>query len=278
MYVKKFDGSKQQFDKNRIIRTCMRNGASEETATKIANRIEKNAHDGMRTQEILDLIWEYLREHHPESQMRVDLRLALSLLRSKPDFENYASLILKDLGYSVQSNMVLRGRCIEHEIDAIAQKEDRTIYVEVKHHNRAHTYTPLEVSMKVWATLQDLIAGKKLGYHNINFTKALIICNTKFTDHARVYADCVGIDHIGWKSPVSNGLEDIIERRSLYPVTVLKEDRGLLRLLVGNGVLLLRQLIEEDAERLARNRIVSTSQLSALREKSRRILNQLKAS
>jgi Holliday junction resolvase-like predicted endonuclease len=278
MHVKKFDGSKQQFDKNRIVRTCLRNGASEETATKIANRVEKDAYDGMRTKEILNFVWEYLQEHHPESQMRVDLRLALSLLRSKPDFEKYASLILNDLGYSVQSNIVLRGRCIEHEIDAIAQKESRTIYVEVKHHNRAHTYTPLEVTMKVWATLQDLIAGRKLGYHNIDFTNALIICNTKFTDHARVYADCVGIDHIGWKSPSSNGLEDIIERRGLYPVTVLKEDRGLLRLLVGNGVLLLRQLIEEDAERLTRNRIVSTGQLSSLREKSRKILSQLKAS
>ncbi len=75
--------------------------------------------------------------------------------------------------------MILRGKCIEHEIDAIAQKEGRIVYVEVKHHDRAHTYTPLEVSMKVWATLQDLIAGRKLGHHNLDFTNALIICNTK---------------------------------------------------------------------------------------------------
>jgi chaperonin GroEL (HSP60 family) len=105
------------------------------------------------------------------------------------------------------------------------------------------------------------------------------VCNTKFTNHARTYADCVGIGHIGWKSPAPNGLEDIIERRSLYPVTVLKEiDRRLQRLLLDNGILLLRQLIEEDAEILTRKRIVSTSQLSSLRNKTRRILNQLKAS
>lgn len=254
----------------------MRNGASEATATTIADRVETEAYDGIRTKEILDFVWKYLGEHHPESRIRVDLRLALSLLRSKPDFEEYASLILRDLGYSVQSNMVLRGRCIEHEIDAIAQKKETTILVEVKHHDRAHTYTPLEVSMKVWATLEDLRSGNKLGYHNVNFTSALIICNTKFTNHARAFADCVGIDHIGWKSPPSNCLEGIVESRGLYPVTVLKEDRALQRLLLDNGFLLLRQLIEEDAEKLTRDRILSKSQLSTLREKTRRTLNQLK--
>jgi hypothetical protein len=130
--------------------------------------------------------------------------------------------------------------------------------------------------MKVWATLEDLRSGNKLGYHNVNFTSALIICNTKFTNHARAFADCVGIDHIGWKSPPSNCLEGIVESRGLYPVTVLKEDRALQRLLLDNGFLLLRQLIEEDAEKLTRDRILSKSQLSTLREKTRRTLNQLK--
>jgi hypothetical protein len=209
--------------------------------------------------------------------MRVDLRLALSTLKPKPDFEEYTTLLLKDQGYSVRPNEILRGKCIEHEIDAIAQKEDKTVFVEVKHHNRAHTYTALEVPMKVWATLQDLAEGRKLGYHSVDFTSALIICNTKFTDHARTYADCVGVDHMGWKSPTPNGLEDIIERRSLYPITVLTGlDRRLQRLLVENGIILLRQLTEEDAEMLARKQVISTRQLSTLRDKARTILNQSK--
>lgn len=275
MYVRKFDGSTQQFDKNRIIASCLRNGTSQETAYRVADRIENESYDGMRTKEILDLVWQYLGEHHPDSRIRIDLRLALSLLKSKPDFEEYASLILKDLGYSVQSNVIVKGKCIEHEIDAIAQKDTRTLYVEVKHHDRAHTYTPLEVSMKVWATHQDLIAGRKLGYHNFDFTNALIICNTKFTDHARRFADCVGIDRIGWKSPPSNSLDGIIESRRLYPITILRGERRLQRLLLDNGIVLLRQLVDSKADRLTRDRILSTSQLSNLRQKSVRILSQL---
>ncbi|HUK27547.1 MAG TPA: ATP cone domain-containing protein [Candidatus Acidoferrales bacterium] len=275
MYVRKFDGSTQQFDKNRIIASCLRNGASQETAYTVADRIENESYDGMRTKEILDLVWQYLGEHHPDSRIRIDLRLALSLLKSKPDFEEYASLILKDLGYSVQSNVIVKGKCIEHEIDAIAQKDTRTLYVEVKHHDQAHTYTPLEVSMKVWATHQDLIAGRKLGYHNFDFTNALIICNTKFTDHARRFADCVGIDRIGWKSPPSNSLDGIIESRRLYPITILRGERRLQRLLLDNGIVLLRQLVDSKADRLTRDRILSTSQLSNLRQKSVRILSQL---
>jgi len=275
MYVRKFDGSTQQFDKNRIIASCLRNGTSQETAYRVADRIENESYDGMRTKEILDLVWQYLGEHHPDSRIRIDLRLALSLLKSKPDFEEYASLILKDLGYSVQSNVIVKGKCIEHEIDAIAQKDTRTLYVEVKHHDQAHTYTPLEVSMKVWATHQDLIAGRKLGYHNFDFTNALIICNTKFTDHARRFADCVGIDRIGWKSPPSNSLDGIIESRRLYPITILRGERRLQRLLLDNGIVLLRQLVDSKADRLTRDRILSTSQLSNLRQKSVRILSQL---
>jgi hypothetical protein len=274
MNVRKFDGSKQEFDRNRIVHTCLRNGASEETARRVADKIEMDSYEGMTTKEILKLVWTYLGRHHPESQARIDLRLALSRLRPKPDFENYASLILRKLGYSVQSNKTLRGKCIEHEIDVIAQKEGRTFYVEIKHHNRAHTYTPLDVPMKVWATLQDLAEGKKLGYHNVNFTNSLILCNTKFTNHARTYADCVGIDHIGWKSPAPNGLENIIERNGLYPVTLLKDvDRRLQRILVDNGILLLQQLLGEDADILTDRRGISTSQLSSLRNETRRILN-----
>jgi hypothetical protein len=273
MNVRKFDGSMQEFDRNRIVHTCLRNGASEETAGRIADRIERELSEGMTTKEILGLVWRYLGRHHPESQSRVDLRLALSLLRPRPDFEIYASLILRSLGYSVESNKIMRGKCVEHEVDAIAQKEDRTYYVEIKHHDRMHTYTPLDVPMKVWATLQDLAEGKKLGYHNVNFTNSMILCNTKFTNHACAYADCVGIDRIGWKSPSPNGLESIIEHNGLYPVTLLKEvDRRLQRLLVDNGILMLRQLLEEDATILTERRKISTSQLSSLRNKSRRIL------
>jgi hypothetical protein len=273
MNVRKFDGSRQQFDRNRIIQTCLRNGASEETANSIAETIEKNLYEGITTQEILEFIWKHLGRHHPESRARNDLRLALGLLRPKPDFENYAALILQKLGYVVQSNQVLRGKCIEHEIDAIAQKEGRTFYVEIKHHNRTHTYTPLDVPMKVWATLQDLAEGRKLGYHTVEFTNSLIICNTKFTNHARTYSDCVGIDQLGWKSPAPNGFEAIIERNGLYPITLLKEiDRRLQRLLVENRILLLRQLIENDAKILVRKRIVSGQQLASLQSKSQTIL------
>ncbi len=272
MYVRKLDGSLQQFDRDRIFRTCLRNGASNETAVRVAGSIEKELYDGMSTKDLLRSVWSYLGKH-PESHSRIDLRLALSLLKPRPDFENYASLLLRSLGYSVEPNKVLRGRCVEHEVDAIARKEDRTVLVEVKHHDRMHTYTPLDVVMKVWATLQDLTEGRKLGYNDLNFTSSMILCNTKFTNHARAYADCAGVGYIGWKSPAPNGLETIIERNALYPVTLLRDvDRRLQRVLVGSGILTLRQLFEEDAAGLVEKRRISNRQLSSLREKSRKIL------
>jgi len=69
-------------------------------------------------------------------------------------------------------------------------------------------------------------------------------------------------------------LESIIEGNALYPVTLLKDvDRRLQRLLVDNGILMLRQLLEEGATILTERRRISPSQLLSLRNKSRRILS-----
>ena len=94
---------------------------------------------------------------------------------------------------NIQMNQIVPGRCVEHEIDAIANKDKETILVEVKHHFQFHTYTGVSVFLEVQAELEDLIDGFQNKRHNSDFSKALVVCSTKISDHAKRYALCKNI-------------------------------------------------------------------------------------
>ncbi len=274
MYVTKFDGRKQEFQKWKIARTCLRMHATQEQAEKIAEKIESEAYDGITTKQILKTIFRYIKEYIPEIKHEIDLREAISMLRPKPDFEVFVQLLLKELGYEVIPNQMVRGKCVEHEIDAVAKKGDETVLVEVKHHFNHHTYTGVDVCFVAQARLEDLAVGYNLGYNKINFNKVLIVCNTKFSNHALQYAKCKGIDHVGWKAPLEYGLEQIIEEKKLYPITFLKGlDRKNEEMFGDNGIVFLRQLVEKDFDGIQKITRIQRNDLLKFVEKAREILS-----
>lgn len=274
--VTKADGTKQPFQREKIINTCLRMHASREAAESIADKIESRVYDGIPTKKILQMIFSYLKKYRPAIRHQIDLRKAISLLRPSPDFERFVQMLLGEHGYTVTRNRIIRGKCVEHEIDAIAQKGDETYLVEIKHHSNHHTYTGLDVPRIARATLEDLTEGLNLGLNSINFSKALIVCNTKFSEHAARYAECRGIDHIGWKAPPEHGLERMIEERGLHPITLLRGlDKGSREKLADNGILLLKQLITHDADELSEKTKISKDQLIDIMKNAKEILSNL---
>jgi len=273
IYVTKFDGRKEPFLKEKIIRTCLRMHASLEQARLIADRIEAEAYEGIPTKKILKLIFKHLKEFKPEIKHQIDLREAIALLKPKPDFERFVQLILKAYGYEVEGNRIIAGNCVEHEIDGILRKDDETIYLEVKHHFNHHVYTGLDVVLEVNSTLEDLREGFRNGKNNINFTQALIVCNTKFSEHAKRYAKCKGINLIGWRYPEEKGLERLIEEKKLYPVTFLKGlDEKIREKFSNAGIVLLKQLVEKSLEELHRETGISKNKLKKIVEKARQLV------
>jgi len=273
--VTKFDGSRQTYSREKVLLTSMRMGASREEAESIADEVERSLYDGMPTQEILGIVRRCLREFKPSLDLRVDLRGAISLLRSKPDFECFVRLMLQEYGYKVTPNQIVRGLCVEHEIDAIARKGGDVVYVEVKHHSNPHTYTGLDIMKEARATFEDLTEGNQHGDNDIGFSKALVVCNTKFSDHAKRYSDCRRIDHIGWKSPMGGGLELRIEEKGLYPITLFRDlDREDRERLGNRGVVLLKQVLRRSMKSLARISGVPRDRLEELADFAREILNE----
>ena len=275
VYVTKFDGTRQPFDKNKIVRTCLRMGATRAVAESIAEDIETRIYDGIETKKILQMIFKRLRKHKPVIRHQIDLRKALSLLNPAPDFERFIQLLLSEHNYEVTPNQIAKGRCVEHEVDAIARKNGKTCIVEVKHHHKYHIPTSLDVSRISRAVFEDVTEAYELGLNNLKIDYALIVCNTKLSEHAKRYADCRGISHIGWSSPPNHDLQTMIEEKKLYPITFLKGLNAETRnKLAHNGVILLKQLTEKTPKELRKQTGISKEKLGTIVDKTRTILSE----
>ena len=271
--VTKANGTREEFSKWKVVRTCLRLGASEETAHAIADEIESRLYDGITTRRILQMIYRRLKKHKPVMKLQTDLRRSLSLLRSAPDFERYIQLLLSENGYKVTPNQIIRGRCVEHEVDAVATKDGKTCIVEVKHHYKYHTPTSLDVSRISRAVFEDLTEGHQLGHNNLKIDYAMIVCNTKLSEHAKRYANCRNIRHISWSSPKNQDLQTMIETKKLYPITILKTLNPTTRnKLTSNNIILLNQLAGKNIVELRRQTGISKQKLAPLIDSAKAIL------
>jgi len=273
IFVTKADGSKQPFDRQKVYSTCLRMHATPQQANDVANKIAAKVYEGISTKKILQMIFSYLKQHRPEVGHRIDLREAISIMRSKPDFERFIQLLMEAEGYSVEANQIVYGRCVDHEIDAVARKNNETIYVEVKHHLQPHTFTGVGVFLEARATYEDMQEGFKEGINKYNFNRVLVITNTKLSEHARRYADCRGISHIGWRDPPNRGLEEIVEEHNFHPVTLLRGvERKIVDRLGDAGIVLLKQLVEGDLQKISHETRIPRNILQQLANKASEII------
>ncbi|MCW4035330.1 MAG: ATP cone domain-containing protein [Candidatus Bathyarchaeota archaeon] len=274
--VTKYDGTQQPFDRNKVIQTLIRMGATTEAAESIVTKIESNLYDGIETKKILQMVFKHIRKHKPVTKHKIDLRKALSMLGSQPGFERFVQVLLREHGYDVSPNQIVRGRCVEHEVDAIARKDGKTAIVEVKHHYRYHTRTNLDVSRISRAVFEDVTEGYADKVNDLKIDYPMIVCNTKLTDHAKRYADCRGIRHIGWSAPKNGDLQSLIEQKKAYPVTFLNGLNAASReKLVLAGIVLLKQFAQTKTNRLRKITGLSFQKLDSLLVAARAILSEM---
>jgi hypothetical protein len=269
VFVTKADGSRQLFDHEKVVRTCLRMGANRRIAEEVALRVERSVYDGMSTSKVLQLTVRLLRGYKPAIRHFLDLRRGLSLMDSKPEFEVFVQVLLGNSGFEVSPNMILAGRCVEHEVDAIAKRDGVTFFVEAKHHVNYHTLTGLDESRIARAILEDVSEVFELGSCRVKIDRAMIVTNTRYSEHARRYGKCRNIVQIGWNSPVGLSLQSMIEENNLYPISCI---RGLKRetrtKLVNKRIVLMKQLLEMKPSTLARETGIPKETLKQLTAKA----------
>jgi hypothetical protein len=252
VFVTKADGSRQLFDKNKAVRTCLKMGASSQVAYEVAEKVESRLYDGISTQTIHRMIIRFLRKYKPEVRNLFDLRKGISLMSPKPEFELFVQTLLMHNGFEVRPSQILSGKCVEHEVDAVARKDRVTFFVEAKHHFSYHVLTGLDESRIARAILEDVTENEIQENNGWKIDHAMIVTNTKYSDHAIQYGSCRNILQIGWRSPANLGLQNMIEEKGLYPLSCLRGFPAEIRFkLVESGIVLTGQLLAENLYGLA---------------------------
>ncbi len=252
MRVLKANGESEEFDAEKVRRACLRSGASEGLAQEIVESVQRRAYDGIPTHEIYALAYKLLKQANGGMEHRFSLKKAMMELGPAGHaFEDFVARVFQANGYQARTREIVKGKCVNHEIDVVAENDYEKVLVECKFHNRQGIECHVQTPLYVWARFQDVVAGANAAKDR-PFTQAWLVTNTRLTSDAIAYADCVGLKSLGWKHPMDLSLEALVERNRLYPVTVLsglstREKNAL----VAAGVLLVKELLERKTGELA---------------------------
>jgi hypothetical protein len=241
--VKKASGEYQPFLEEKVRSSLQRAGADEALISRILAHLQKKLYDGIPTKEIYQEVYRLLNQlKHPLS-LKYNLKEAImSLGPSGYPFEKFVAGVLAHQNYRTKTNQVIQGRCISHEIDVIAQKENQSWMIECKFHNRPGTKSEIKEALYTYARFLDVAQTGQ-------FNQGWLVTNTKVTTQVIEYARCVKLMVLSWDYPPKESLRFLIEKSNLHPVTCLgslnTDER---RQILQSGIVFSHDLLMKDAK------------------------------
>ncbi len=242
--VLKANGQYEDFDPAKLENSLLRSKAKPEIIADIIKHVQDEIADGTTSAQIYKHAFFLLHQTQKSAARRYALRRAVQNLGpSGFPFEKYVAEILKSQGYTTETDQMVQGGCVKHEVDVVAWNDNKLIMVEAKFHNDQSIKTDLKVVLYVKARFDDLLEATHFyGGKRRKVGESWLITNTKFTTTAIEYAMCKGLTLIGWNFPGKTNLQTMIEDGDLMPLTCLAEiSQGELKILFEKGVVLCRQ-------------------------------------
>lgn len=268
-YITKMSGEKELFKPEKLTRSLQKAGAPADVIDEILKQVEKNP-TLRSTREIYAFAYEYLRQTKPSLGARYSLKKAL--LDFGPagfPFEQYVAHLFRLQGYDVQTNQIITGHCVDHEIDLICSNKHEKYMVECKFHGKQELKSDVKVSLYVKARFDDVKEAweKKRAPQ---FHQAWIVTNTKFTSEAVKFALCRNIQLLGWDYPIGNALPDLVEKYGLHPVTALTGLSGSQkRMLLEKNITLCKEVTQQG--RMLRGLGFSQEEVDQIIQESREV-------
>ena len=243
--IVKASGVEEPFSQTKLKRSLVRAGSSNALAKDIIANIKKDVHRGVNTSQIHTNVLKMLRKDHIHTATRYNLRKAVMTLGpSGFPFEKFVAEILRAKGYKARVGVVLDGYCVNHEVDVLAEKDGRHVFIECKFHNKQDVKSDLKVILYVRARFEDIrsIHRRKEGTLR-KVHEGWLVTNTKLTTKAIKYSKCVGMTAIGWNYPSKGNLQDLILEAGVHPITFLNTlTQNQKNELMKQGVVLCRSL------------------------------------
>lgn len=246
--ITKASGDQSPYQREKLVRSMMKSGASEQLASEVAGEVEKSLYPGIPSKEIYKLAFSILRRREKGTAGRYKLKRGIMELGPTGfPFEIYIAAILASEGFHVKTGQIVAGKCVKHEIDVVAERNELHYMVECKFHNKPGYMCDVKVPLYIQARFKDVEAQwKSLPGHEDKFHQGWVVTNTRFTDDALQYGICCGLYLLGWNYPAKDALKDKIDKSGLYPVTCLTTiTRSEKQSLLDKGIVLCRQLMSD---------------------------------
>lgn len=220
--ITKSSGERVKFSLSKLRSSLKRTGADKETIDQIIDKVRDELYQGISTKEIYNRAFALLKKKKSYFASKYKLKKAIYELGPTGfPFERFVGAILKYSGYEVDIGPILQGKCVTHEIDVLAHKDNETSIIECKFHGEqginCNVKVPLYINSRYRDVKEHWNAHPKNG---TKLTRAWVVTNTRFTEDAIQYSNCCGLTLLSWDYPKDNGLKDRIDRLGLYPITV----------------------------------------------------------
>ena len=244
----KADGTNAPFDPSLLVTSLEQAGAGAHTAERIAREITAIVVPGMSSKEIYARAFTLLRKESRPVAARYALRRALlELGPTGHPFEDFISHLYRAEGWEVETRKIIQGHCVPHEVDFYASHPEKNTYLaaELKYHNDPNYKTDLKVALYVKSRFDDIFScDPKIRACPID--RGILITNTKFTSEAVAYAQCAGVELLGWGYPENDSLFIRMSRARIYPLTALTRlTHAEKRLLIENGSIAVDQILHD---------------------------------
>jgi len=264
MKIIKASGNKETFSSKKIYYSILESGASKSLARKITNKVKSSIKENSTTEQIYKLILRELKKQ-PGTAEKYNLKRAImDLGPAGYAFEKYFSEILNYYGYKTKIGIHIKGKRIMHEVDILAVNEKKFM-IECKYHNENGIHTRLQPALAAYARFLDLERHK--------IDQPWLVTNTRCTNDATNYAKGVNLKITGWKYPKGESLNNLIENKKLYPITVLFLEEATKQALLTKGITLLKTLIEKTEQELFKLTKIPIKEITRLKENAKTILN-----
>lgn len=221
--ITKASGQIVPFSEEKLRNSLIRSGADDHQIEEILNGISKNLYEGISTKKLYRLAYNMLKGSSSHLAAKYHLKRAIMELGpSGYPFEKFIGELLKRQGYSVTVGEIVKGKCVNHEIDVIALADHHHFMIECKYHNLQGIICDVKIPLYIQSRFKDVEAEwLKLPGHDKIVHQGWVVTNTKFSTDAIKYGNCSGLKLLGWDYPAKESLKALIDNFGLYPVTCL---------------------------------------------------------
>lgn len=239
--VTKSDGRIVPFDPNKIIKVLRKVGADEQAISLVLQQTYKVLYEGISTKKIYESVFGNLKRMDKSLAGRYNLKKAIFALGpSGFPFEKYVGSLFIAEGYTVKTGITVSGKCVDHEVDVVAENTFELNMMECKFHSTQKSYCSVQHSLYVRARFWDI--ERKFEQDDASLSRKFsgwLVTNTRFSTDAITYGTCSDLKMMSWDFPLNSSLKDRVDKLGLHPVTsiVSLSQREKRRLLAMNIVL-----------------------------------------